>query len=205
MLVFHNQNLVVFAIPKTGSSALEAALSPHASLVVQSPPSQRHMNWGAYSAAWAPVIKRAFDCVPDGVAVMRDPVDRLRSWYRYRRLAQFDGTDWSSAGLDFNAFIDASLSETPPRVARIGQQDLFTMAHTNKVQVRHLFDYAQMQTAVDWLSTRLERPIKLAQKNVSPVEVAELDPALLQRLRKARAREFALYDRVAEQGHLVTR
>ncbi|MDD9719038.1 hypothetical protein PVW48_19975 [Dinoroseobacter sp. PD6] len=204
MLVFHNKRLVIFAVPKTGSTALEDALGPHASLAIQSPPSQRHMNWGAYAAQWQPVLKRIYGIRPEGMAVLREPVARLRSWYRYRAQAQFDGTEWSCAHLDFDRFIAASLAPDPPSCARIGSQDKFVMGDTGQVQIAHLFDYAQMPVMLDWLSARLGREVALAARNRSPGLPAPLDPELEARLRAARAAEFDLYDRVAALGHLHT-
>lgn len=204
MQVFHNHQLVVFAIPKTASTALEAALAPHASVVVQSPPSQRHMNWGAYTSSWAPMLQKAFDVQFEGMAVVREPVERLRSWYRYRATEQFAGTDLSSQGMSFDDFIAATMDKTPPRVARIGAQDKFCMSLTGVVQIKHLFDFAQMPLAIAWLSERLGREIAMDWRNVSPEIDTPLDPSLLERLREARAREFSLYAKVAEAGHLVS-
>lgn len=205
MLVFHNQKLVVFAVPKTGSTALEAALLPHASLAVQSPPSQRHMNWGVYAAQWAPTLKRIYDVRPEGMAVLREPIARLRSWYRYRAQPQFADTELSCAHLDFDGFVAASLAPEPPRCARIGSQDKFVMGDTGKIQIAHLFDYARLPEMLDWVSARLGREIRLEAHNRSPGRPAPLDPALEARLRAARSAEFALYDRVAANGYLHTR
>lgn len=205
MLVFHTHNLIVFAIPKTGSTALEAALAPHASVVVRSPPAQRHMNWGVYSKSWAPVIRQAFGCTPEGVAILREPVERLRSWYRYRSSPQFAGTDLSCAGIGFDGFIEASLAADPPPFARVGSQDKFVMSPSGEIQIHHLFDHAQMPLALDWLSARLCRKISLDRRNPSPNRPTPLDAGLLERLQSARAREFDLHARVAERGHLVSR
>lgn len=205
MLVFHTQNLVVFAIPKTGSTALEAALAPQASVVVRAPPAQRHMNWGVYSTTWEPVIRQALGGTPEGFAVLREPVERLRSWYRYRSGPQFDGTDLSCAEVGFDGFVDASLSDDPPPFARVGSQDKFVMSRAGEIQIHHLFDHAQMPLALDWLSARLGRKISLGRRNPSPDRPAPLEAGLLDRLRTARAREFDLHSRVASRGHLVSR
>ena len=42
MLVFWKQKLVILSVPKTGTTAIEAALAPHADIVVSHPPEQKH-------------------------------------------------------------------------------------------------------------------------------------------------------------------
>jgi hypothetical protein len=42
MLVFWKENLVLLAVPKTGSTALQGALAPRASMVFRDPPKLKH-------------------------------------------------------------------------------------------------------------------------------------------------------------------
>jgi len=42
MLVFSNEKLVFLSVPKTGTTAYEAALAPHAAIVVSNPPELKH-------------------------------------------------------------------------------------------------------------------------------------------------------------------
>lgn len=204
MLVFHSHGLVVFSIPKTGSTALEAALSPHASLVVQAPPEHRHMNRRVFAAQWEDLLTRRYDRRFDSVALLREPVARLRSWYRYRATSAFAETPLSTAEISFDDFIAATLDESPPPHARIGSQDRFVAMPGGGIGITHLFDYAQIERARDWLSDRLRRDLALPRRNVSPARDAPLSSPLRARLELARAAEFALYAQVSEAGHLVT-
>ena len=78
MLVFAQARLVLLSVPKTGSTALEAALERDADLVLRNPPHLKHMNLRGWQNRLAPLF--------DGkaaefrtIAVIRDPVDRLRA------------------------------------------------------------------------------------------------------------------------------
>ncbi|MEM8582048.1 MAG: gamma-glutamyl kinase [Pseudomonadota bacterium] len=204
MLVFHNQALVILSIPKTGNTALESALAPHASLAVLGPPDVRHMPWRVYRNSWVRFLEAQFGRKFETLAVVRDPLDRMRSWYRYRARPQFDGSKMSTAEMSFDAFIDASLQENPPPVARIWTQDKFVSSKVDEVRVTHLFDYAQMDQLVRWLSDKLAREITLSRENVSPSRPTPLSPSLESALRSDRASEFALYTRVAQAGYLKT-
>ncbi len=202
MLVFHNQALVILSIPKTGNTALESALASYASLAVLGPPDVRHMPWRVYRNSWVRFLEAQFGRKFETLAVVRDPLDRMRSWYRYRARPQFDGSKMSTAEMSFDAFIEASLQEDPPAFARIWTQDKFVSSKAEEIRVTHLFDYAQMDLLVQWLSEKLKRDIALSRENVSPQKATPLAPRLENALRKARAGEFALYARVAQTGYL---
>ncbi|MDJ0857972.1 MAG: sulfotransferase family 2 domain-containing protein [Dinoroseobacter sp.] len=204
MLVFHNQSLVILSIPKTGNTALESALAPHASLAVLGPPDVRHMPWRIYRNSWLRFLEAQFGRKFETLAVVRDPLDRMRSWYRYRARQQFDGSTMSTADMSFDEFIEASLQPDPPAFARIWTQDKFVSSKAEQIRVTHLFDYAQMDKLVIWLSERLNRDIELAWENVSPSKPTPLSPAWEKALRDARAGEFALYSQVAQSGYLRT-
>lgn len=204
MMVFARHSLAFLAVPKTGTTALEAALRPHASLEVSDPPHLRHMNRGVFAANWQPFLEERFGTPLDTCAVLRAPLERLGSWYRYRELPEFDDTPLSTAGISFDDFIEGILAVERPGFAQIGSQDRFAMDDKDRVRITHLFDYAQLDIAVEFLSDRLDRDLDLPRANVSPHRALELDPGLTSALRAARAREFALYDRVAASGHLYS-
>lgn len=204
MMVFARHNLVFLAVPKTGTTALEAALRPHASLSVEDPPHLRHMNRGVFAEDWQGFLEDRFGTRFETCAVLRDPLERLGSWYRYRELPEFDDTPLSTTGISFDDFVQGLLAVDRPAFAQIGSQDRFAMDGQDRVRITHLFDYAQLDLALAFLSDRLDQPLDPGQANVSPRRALDLDPDLAAALRAARAREFALYDRVADAGHLFT-
>ena len=71
--------------------------------------------------------------------------------------------------------------------------------------MQHLFAYESQPAFRDFLADRLGREIKLKPKNVSPDVPAPLSSEVEAQLRAARAKEFALYDRLmAAEGYLHT-
>ncbi len=205
MLIFLKEQLVLYAVPKTGSSALEAALKPRCSIALQDPPELRHMTSGRFAQSWGPFFEKRLGANPTSVAILREPVSRLASWYRYRHANQFQGTENGISHISFDDFIAATLSKDPPVWARIGSQDRFALDAHDAPRITDLFVYESLPRAIGFLEQKLGAPIVLPQKNVSPKRATPLRPDLLEALKQRRAREFRLYHAVAEAGHLVSR
>lgn len=185
--------------------ALEAALRSFASQEVLKPPAHRHMTVRRFETQLAAKLSGEGLDVAERVAVLRDPLERLGSWYRYRRRPEIAGKAESTAEISFADFVEALLEEDPPAFAKVGFQDRFVQRQDGDIGVDHLFDYARPQRLTDFLSARFERKIVLARINSSPPADLDLPEELEGRLRAARHTEFALYDRVAKDGYLRTR
>lgn len=193
MLVFWKQRLVYLATPKTGTTAIEAALEPLASVVIQRPPELKHTPVQRYWKHLAPFLAQAADEDFMVVAVMREPIDWLGSWYRYRQRPSGVAPGKSTAGIDFDAFVEAYLSDPQPEFANVGVQSQFLVPERGPGADR-LFRYDDMGSFVHFLEDRLDCEITLPRLNVSPPGSTELSPAVEARLRRELARDFALYD-----------
>ena len=205
MLVFAAANLVLFAVPKTGSTAYHLALRREADIVLSGKAAIKHLTLRKYERYFAPYLEAAHGMVPERVAVIRDPLDYLRSWYRYRQRP--DGPAESKRGRDmgFDAFVRAPLERKPPAYAKIGTQRTFVCGKDGKIRVEHLFAYERPMALRGFLSERLGFAVKLGQKNVSPPADTQISPEVEAQFRQAMAADFALHERImAADGHLVT-
>ncbi|MBF9029650.1 gamma-glutamyl kinase [Rhodobacterales bacterium HKCCE3408] len=194
MLVFWKEKLVLLAVPKTGTTAIERALAPHASLAILDPPGLKHISARRYRADLEPLVTRRGAEPHEIVALIREPVDWLGSWFRYRQRPELDGMPASTAGIDFDGFVEAWLSERPPAFARVGSQATFLCGGRGKLLVRHLFAYEDHDRFTGFLEGRLGRTIRLDRANVSPAMGLALSAPLEARLREAAARDFALWE-----------
>ncbi len=204
MLVFAAANLVLFAVPKTGSTAYHLALRRKADIVLSGRASIKHLTLRKYDRHFAPYLEQAHGLCPDRVAVIRDPLEYMRSWYRYRQRP--DGPDNAKRIMDlsFDDFILATLEKRPPPFAKIGSQLAFVSAADGAIRVNHLFAYERPLVFREFLSQRLGFAVKTGQKNVSPPATTTISPGTEAELRRARAEEFALHDRIMQAGgHLV--
>lgn len=206
MLVLKQARLVYLANPKTATQSLRAALAPFSDAT---PPetANKHINAQIYGRKWAGRIRKALGTRPETFAVMRDPLDHLGSWYRYRQRDALRGHENSTHGISFAEFVKARLSDDPPPFARIGRQDRFLGFLEDGPPVTYVFDYTDLGKMLTFLQDRLGVPLDLPHRNASPKAADEtlvLPPPLLARYQKAHAVEFDLYDRVRQTGMLHT-
>ena len=205
MFLLRQAGLVFLSNPKTASQAVIAMLAPHG----ERPEAARatpHLNARTYANRWAPRLAAQYGQTFETVAVMRQPLARLHSWFRYRQRDALIGNPNSTQGLTFPQFVEAALSDEPPPYAATGRQDRFLGFLDGGPPVTHIFDHAQIDLLVDFLSERLSVPLKLDRRNISPgsPQLPDLPPGLAARYERAHRTEIALYDLVSEKGHLVT-
>ncbi|MEQ6248708.1 hypothetical protein ABMC89_07455 [Sulfitobacter sp. HNIBRBA3233] len=204
MLIFLRRKLAFLANPKTGTTAVELALKPKAEIVFGK--SRKHLTARRYAVKVAPFLDDTFGVRPEAVAVMRDPVDQIASWFRYRSGDRLMGSELSTAGLDFDDFVRELVSEDPPARARIGSQFAFLTDGGGQVMAEHVIAYENQPLFRSFLSERLKTDLTLKPKNVSPPAPTRLSDDTLALLKSARAAEFDLYARIRDAGdHLVTR
>ena len=210
MLILRNAGLVYLANPKTASQAIRAMLRPHAGPGMSggiAGDDRRHLNATGFARHWAGRLAREFGAAPETLAVMRDPLDHMYSWFRYRQRPALKGHPNSTLGLTFAQFVEARLSDAPSPPAAIGRQDRFLGFIDGGPPVTHVFDFARLDLVVDFLNDRLSARLTLDRRNGSRRN--EPPPALPEGLAARYARvhqaELALYERVAEKGHLITR
>ncbi len=194
MLVFWEARLVFLATPKTGSTAIAAALESLASVSVQRPPTLKHTTVHRFRRFVGPYLEAASKADWTVVALMREPRDWLGSWYRFR---QREGTEAekSTRGMDFDAFTRAWCSEPRPEFADVGSQERFLRPRQGQ-GVDRLFRYEEIDTFVHFLEDRLDCEIILPRLNVSPPGQTDLSPETEALLHQTAAADFALYDRL---------
>lgn len=196
MLVFVKHRLVILAVPKTGTTALETALGPHADLVVRDPPDLKHAPLYRYDRFFRPIFEKVCNAELETLAVMREPIDWLGSWYRYRRRPFMAGRPNATHGMDFDTFVDAYCRDDRPGFADVGSQAKFLQTRPKGLPLTHLFRYEDQPRLVAFLQDRLGLSIETARENVSPAAPLDLSAATRARLHAVAAADFALYDSI---------
>jgi len=194
MMILWKEKLAFIAVPKTGTTAIEAALLPHSSIAFQRPPHIKHMTLRRFNRFIRPYLSQTGRDDIETIALMREPLDWLGSWYRYRQRRKISGTSKSTEHLSFAEFIEAYLAEGKrPDFAEIGSQARQLSSRPGQIGVDHLFRYDQINRATSFLAARLNMKITLEQNNTSKKMHLELAPRLEAKLREKYAFDFETY------------
>lgn len=193
MMMFWEAGVVLLSMPKTGSQALETALAARADILIRNPPRQKHMPLRWFQNALLPVFQPSAKRPLETIAVIREPLDWLGSWYRYRQREPLRGRPNSTASLSFAEFIEAYLSDRPAAYANVGRQSRFVKTAAGETGVDHLFAYENLPSLVGFLETRLGISIQMPTHNVSPVGDLTLPDDMRQRVFQDLQAEFEIH------------
>lgn len=193
MLVFWDQRLVFLATPKTGSTAIAAALDPLAVMSVQRPPVLKHTTVQRYHRFVGPWLAAASGHEFEVVALMREPRDWLGSWYRFRQRDDVPDAARSTRDLAFEQFVLGYCQRPQPEFAAVGAQSAFLRPRNGRGLDR-LFRYDRFGDFVAFLEDRLQQRLDLPRLNVSPPGLLDLSASTEALLRTQAREDFALYE-----------
>ena len=208
MLISLKHKLAFLAVPKTGTTAIETVLRKHADIVFRYDPKAKHMSGPKFEAMMRPYLDSIGAPGVQTLAVMRDPVDQLLSWYFYRR--RVDGSNdqdiaKSTSDVTLEAFLEGWLSDEPPPFARINPQSFF-LCGRNRLEessgaavtpvVNLIFAYEQMDAVMEFIARRLGTTIEVERRNTSKREAVEIPAGLRARLETRLANDIVLHKRV---------
>jgi len=196
MLVFWKERLVFLSVPKTGTTAYENALAPLAAMSIQDPPDLKHAPIYRYNRFFRPMCEKFGADGMETLAVVREPISWLGSWYRYRRRPFVKGQKNSTHEVSFDEFVLGYLNDKPPAFANVGSQAKFLEPRPNGTSVTHLFRYEDQSRLVQFLEARLQTQISTGRENVSPEIDLQLSPEIETRLRSERKEDFDLWKKI---------
>ena len=165
MMVFFDERLVLLSVPKTGTTAYQAALRERADMVISDPPELKHSPVFRYNRWFRPMFERVCGAEMELMAVMREPIDWLGSWYRFRQRDFLDGKPSSTKGLSFDEFVKAYCKGKAPTYADVGSQAKFLEARPSGCAVRHLVRYEDQAAITSFLEERLGTKVELDTRN----------------------------------------
>ena len=191
MLIFWESRLVFLATPKAGSTAVEAALEGLANVAVQRPAALKHADLRTYRQHIEPWLHSVTGDRFTTVALMREPVGWLRSWYRFRLRDDDEDPEHPMTGITFAEFADAYARPDGKDIAHVGTQSAFLTHGQDRVD--RIFRYEDIETFTHYLEDRLDCAISLPRINVPPAVDVSLTDEQEARLREIMAGDFSLY------------
>ena len=131
------------------------------------------------------------------VALMREPIGWLRSWYRFRQRDVFDDPSHAMAGRSFEQFAQDYMAPASPAHADIGSQRAILTDAEGRPAVDRIFRYEAIDQFVHFLEDRLDCAITLPRVNVPPAADVKLSPATTAALEAHMSDDLALYRSLA--------
>jgi hypothetical protein len=192
MLIFWDHRLVFLATPKAGSTAVETALESLASAAIQRPSRLKHTDIDGYNRHVGPWLRAQSGAAFTTVALMREPVDWLRSWYRFKLRDDLEDPGHAMEGVSFDDFAARYGAAGGPEALNITPQSQFL--HAGERRVDRIFRYEDIGRFVTYLEDRLDCALELPRINVPPMVDVTLTPAAEARLRDAMAADLRLYE-----------
>jgi hypothetical protein len=206
MLISLSKKIAFFCVPKCGSTSVESVLKKHCEISLQGHPSIKHIHARRYERFIRPILREADpNHEVESFCIIRDPIDRLRSWYEYQaRPALADPKHPRhiryTGAMSYHDFLEAYLSNPQPEFARIGTQYDFIRLADGSCGVDRIFRLDQMSQVVEFLHKKLGGTIDIPQVNrSSPQESETIHPDLVERLLKAMSQDIQLYQSIG--GH----
>ena len=200
MMAFPAHGFVLLAMPKCASTSIESALSPYASLVIDQPPSRKHLGCAGFAKRVAPGLaaeghpRESYELV----TLFRDPIAWLESWWRYRFRLDED-SDNSTKELSFEHYARRYVDGDPTAPTPRGRPGQF-LTIEDSVEVDRVFAVERPDVWMAWFSARLDAELSFERRNVSQRVTPELSEATRAELVDYFAPEYAVQARLAGTG-----
>lgn len=198
MLIFFKQNLALLANPKTGTTGYAATLRGKADIVFRG--RRKHTSAASFENHVGPFLKNAYKFTPERVCVMREPLDHMRSWYKYRARPALAASNRSTANMSFDAFIQDAIDDPKLPHVNVGTQAKFLTTRKGELPLHHLFAYEHQELYRAFLEERFGRSLEIKRANTSPPIDTTISDETAERFRSARIDDYALYERVLDAG-----
>ncbi|MBF5056602.1 hypothetical protein Y5W_01896 [Alcanivorax sp. 521-1] len=132
------------------------------------------------------------------VCMMREPLEWLHSWYRYRTREELkDPTHPNrnnyTGGLEFDEFLKAYMSRERPPFADVGSQRQFLELENGSLGVDRIFRVDDMEGLKSYFREKLGEEIEIPNENVSPSMPMELGRFREWRIKRYLSKEYELY------------
>ncbi len=173
MLIFREIKLVYLANPKTGTTSFEHAFASFADSK-KSKFLPKHTPFRRFRKKF-PRLAREYEIV----TCVRDPLDTLYSWYRYRSRPALRGHANSTFALSFEEFFSEWCKPEPAAFADVGASVGFVLNERGKIPQRlKIFRYEDRSALQNYVCGKMGQKIPELARNVSRTkkDMTILDP-----------------------------
>lgn len=208
MLVAPAHGFVMIAMPKCASTAIEKGISRFAEIELRGH-KFKHMNYAGFARHLEPLLAaRGYARTSyEVISLFREPIDWMFSWWRYRARDELaDPTHHNhhhfTGNVDFETFAFEALEGSAP-YAKLGRQSRMIRSPNGGIGVDRLFRYENLDSALEYLSERIGKRLKLSKRNVSPRRPMELSAEARARLEVLLEDDYKIYRSITDHGQFL--
>ncbi len=204
MIILGRQRLVFLEMPKAASTSISRMMKRgFPDEVIVRDRADRHIGIIGFRRKIEEPLSLALGGPLETFSVVRDPLDRAWSWYRYRQREKVRGLSVDTSGIGFERFLEDCLLRPVPAHARTGSQAQFVGFADGRAEVDYLFDFANLHRLKTFLAKKAAAGLHLPRRNASADKAMPALPVdLSEALHKTWAEDFALYEAVRTAGCL---
>ena len=188
MLVSTTHDFAYLANPKTGTTSFETAFRKYASFGSIAGSDSKHISYKKFRRQF-----RFFANKLEIVTCVRDPLETLYSWFRYRQRPQIASEENSTQNVSFEEFVDEWAKETPRPFANVSSSVEFVLNSKGKIGDLTIFAHHISPGIHDYVAQKIGVEIPELEMNVSPRPSESFETAIAQIDRSA-ARLVRTYD-----------
>lgn len=192
MLAMTGAGFVFLSMPKAGSTAIQRHFSRHAEVLFRQPPGMKHMSAATFENTMAPWFDRFGRprSSYETVCLVRHPVDRAESWWRYRSRPEASSAK-STDDMPFATFAEQLVAGEVP----LGTAWNFVTTMQGEVLVDRIYRYEHLADAADWMADKLGiEPPEIDRANVSPSRDSDVDAGVREMLEQHFAADVSLWE-----------
>ncbi len=207
MLIFVEKRLILYSMPKTGTTSIQKALEKSATIRfsrtgkfgLKHIDAENFQKWGKTLKDQFPGDKFVSCCV------MREPIDLLRSWYKYRSRKNIKSVERSTSNITFDKYInnlyEKKNQDKSSRSLFDGQSRF--LFPKDKMLIDRIFPYGKFDSFIEFITNKIGKDFEIPRINISP-KIAEKELVLkedtLKKIEKYISFDKAIYDQILKLG-----
>ncbi|HHG90435.1 MAG TPA: hypothetical protein ENJ90_08165 [Devosia sp.] len=194
MLIFLTHGFAFLANQKTGSSAFEATFDRYADYrSIKKKPEFKHTNYQSFCDLFSPIKERV-----ELICCVREPLETLYSWYRFRSRDKIAGTNRSTRNISFEQFFEEWNSERPAPFADVPSAVDLVLDRKGNIGDILVFSYRGQTTIFDYAARKIGVAPEFKTRNLSPAASQDFETATsrLNKLAPRFARTCEIYNSI---------
>ncbi|MFT5112949.1 MAG: hypothetical protein ACI8P9_002277 [Parasphingorhabdus sp.] len=207
MQISTRHGLAFLCMPKCASSSIEIAIRKFCNINISGPPELKHINAQVYYVSILSTHKKLMPAVNlESMCLMRNPMDWIESWYRYRSRDELKDPKHQfhknyTGKISFQEFVKEYITDGNRKpFARLSKQCNFITLRNGQIGLDHIMTLDRMDQVTNFLSEKFSQNIEIPRINVSPKLAGTLDSKTEEDLRQYLVEDIAIYEFITEHG-----